>query len=59
MKSSEQSALAAQLKEEGNKLFTKKDYAAAYFKYSEAIEVDPENAVLFANRGACSFSMNK
>ena len=50
---------AAQLKEAGNKLFVAKDYAAAYCKYSEAIEQDDKNAILYANRGACSFAMNK
>lgn len=50
---------AAQLKEAGNKLYVAKDYAAAYFKYSESIEADGKNAVLYANRAACSFAMSK
>lgn len=50
---------AAQLKEDGDKLFRKKDYAAAYRKYAEAIGLDDKNAVLYANRGACSFAMGK
>lgn len=50
---------AAQLKDEGNKLYVKKDYALAYSKYSEAIDLDPNNAVLYANRAACLLAMDK
>lgn len=50
---------AAQLKEEGNALFVKKDFARAYEKYTEAIAVDGQNAVLYANRCACSHGMDK
>ncbi|GJE97975.1 hypothetical protein PsYK624_141970 [Phanerochaete sordida] len=50
---------AAQLKEEGNELFRKKEHVAAYAKYSEAIAFDGNNAVLYANRGACSLAMRK
>lgn len=56
---SEAVARAAQIKAEGDKLFKSKDYAAAYFKYADAIELDKSNAVLYANRGACSFAMEK
>ena len=52
-------ALAAELKEEGNKLFIAQDHAAAYHKYSEAIDVDESNAILYANRAACLMSMHK
>ena len=52
-------ARAAQLKDEGNKLYVGKDYAAAYGKYSEAIDLDSKNAVLYANRAACSLTMDK
>lgn len=51
--------MAAELKAEGNRFYVAKDYPAAYFKYSEAIEVDKQNAVLYANRAACSLAMNK
>jgi hypothetical protein len=44
---------ATRLKEEGNALFTQKDYALASVKYTEAIMVDDKNAVLYANRAAC------
>lgn len=50
---------AAQLKEEGNALFVQKHFACAYEKYSEAIAVDDQNAVLYANRSACSLGMGK
>ncbi|PSS37129.1 hypothetical protein PHLCEN_2v1002 [Hermanssonia centrifuga] len=50
---------AAQLKDKGNKLFLAKDYAAAYFKYSQAIEIDGTNAVFYANRAACSMALKK
>lgn len=50
---------ATTLKAEGNALYIAKDYPAAYVKYDAAIELDGQNAVLYANRGACSFAMNK
>ena len=50
---------AATLKEEGNALFVEGKYAAAYDKYSEAIAQDDGNAILYANRAACSLRLNK
>ncbi|KAF8843782.1 hypothetical protein BDN67DRAFT_896356 [Paxillus ammoniavirescens] len=50
---------ASQLKDEGNALFMKKDYLLAHDKYTEAIAIDGQNAVLYANRSACSFGMAK
>jgi len=50
---------AEQLKEEGNAFFVKKDFVHAHEKYSEAIAIDGQNAVLYANRSACSFGMSK
>lgn len=50
---------AAVLKDEGNALFAKKDYSAAYTKYTEAIAEDGQNAVLYANRAACSLNTQK
>ena len=50
---------AAALKAAGNTLYIAKDYPAAYVKYDAAIELDSNSAVLYANRGACSFAMNK
>jgi hypothetical protein len=50
---------ASQLKDEGNALFVKKDYPLAHDRYTEAIAIDGQNAVLYANRSACSFGMAK
>ena len=44
---------ADKLKDEGNALFAKKQYGLAALKYTEAIEIDEGNAVLWANRAAC------
>ena len=56
---SDSAARAAALKDEGNKLYAAKGYRGAHTKYSEAIELDKENAVLWANRAACALAMNK
>ncbi|GJE92069.1 hypothetical protein PsYK624_082220 [Phanerochaete sordida] len=48
---------ASRLKEEGDKLFKSQKYAAACAKYSAAIELDKDNAVLWANRGACLWAV--
>ena len=45
--------MAEELKATGNTLFASKKYDAAAKKYSEAIAVDPQSAVLYANRAAC------
>ncbi|KAJ7222419.1 hypothetical protein GGX14DRAFT_428711, partial [Mycena pura] len=47
------SLMAEELKATGNALFASKKYDAAAKKYSEAIAVDPQSAVLYANRAAC------
>jgi hypothetical protein len=52
-------AAAAKLKTEGNELFRKQDYVGALTKYSEALVLDDENAVLYANRAACNHHLNK
>lgn len=54
-----QSKSAAELKAEGNNLYTKKKYAEAYEKYTAAIVEDANNAVLYANRAACSLGQHK
>ncbi|KZT06215.1 uncharacterized protein LAESUDRAFT_184557 [Laetiporus sulphureus 93-53] len=48
---------ALELKAEGNALYAKQDYLAAYKKYSDATEIDDKNAVLYANRAACSLGL--
>ncbi|KAG2067571.1 TPR-like protein [Suillus decipiens] len=50
---------ATQLKDEGNVLFRKQDYVGALSKYTEAIALDDENAVLYANRAACYHGLNR
>lgn len=53
------SQLAAQLKEEGNKFFTSKQYSQAYDKYSKALKVGGDNAILYANRAACCMPLGR
>ncbi|OCH88774.1 TPR-like protein [Obba rivulosa] len=48
----EKNSLVEALKLEGNSLYTKGKHAAAYAKYTEAINLDEQNAVLYANRAA-------
>ena len=41
-----------ELKDQGNKAFQAKDYDTAINLFTEAIELDPQNHVLFSNRSA-------
>ncbi|KAI0715074.1 TPR-like protein [Earliella scabrosa] len=52
MPSDDDKARAEQLKVEGNALHAKGNYVGARSKYSDAIKLDGENAVLYANRAA-------
>lgn len=45
-------ASAAALKDQGNKAFAAKDYDQAIQLFTQAIELDPQNHVLFSNRSA-------
>ncbi|KAH9897927.1 TPR-like protein [Cubamyces lactineus] len=47
------------LKAEGNALHSKGDYAKARSKYTEAIALDGENAVLYANRAAAYIALKQ
>ncbi|THH28438.1 hypothetical protein EUX98_g5764 [Antrodiella citrinella] len=59
MSDSDNKTLAAQLKNTGNTFFAAKKYQAAYNKYSEAIRLDDNSAILYANRAACSQNLRK
>lgn len=50
---------AERLKAEGNALFIQNDFEGAYKKYTEAIKHDDKNAVLYSNRAACAFGLNR
>ena len=43
-------AAAVALKDQGNAAYTAKDYASAIRLYSQGIELDPANYILFSNR---------
>ncbi|KAF9061382.1 hypothetical protein BDP27DRAFT_1301213 [Rhodocollybia butyracea] len=45
------------LKEEGNRLFSQKDYASANAKYTEALELGGDDAILYSNRAACRLNL--
>ncbi|KAJ5895603.1 hypothetical protein N7495_007294 [Penicillium taxi] len=44
--------MADALKAEGNKAFSAKDYPTAIEKFTAAIEIEPENQILYSNRSA-------
>jgi hypothetical protein len=48
-----------EFKSEGDGFFVRKQYREAYFKYSEAIKLDRNSAVLYANRAASALSMKE
>lgn len=55
----ESKAAAEAVKAEANALFQGKNFREAYAKYSDAIALDDTNAVLFANRAACSLELQE
>lgn len=55
----EAKARAEALKAEGNALHLARKYKEAYAKYSEAIESDDQNAILYANRAASSLELRQ
>jgi tetratricopeptide (TPR) repeat protein len=52
-------AEAERLKAEGNDLYSRGEYDAAKQKFTEAIEKNPTNAILYANRAAVHLSKNE
>ncbi|KAA8645600.1 hypothetical protein EYZ11_001812 [Aspergillus tanneri] len=44
--------MADALKAEGNKAFSAKDYSTAIEKFTQAIEIEPQNHILYSNRSA-------
>jgi len=53
----EKLATAEELKNEGNALFTSGNSLAALYKFSQAIEIDPRNHVLFSNRSGANLKL--
>lgn len=49
--------MADKLKAEGNAAFAAKDFQKAIDLFSQAIEIDPTNHVLYSNRSACHASL--
>ncbi|KAK3726129.1 Hsp90 cochaperone [Vermiconidia calcicola] len=49
--------MADALKAEGNKLFSAKDFDGAVEKFTQAIELEPQNHVLFSNRSGAYASL--
>lgn len=47
------------LREEGKEYFRQKKYAQAKEKFTEALKVDEENAILYANRSACNYALQQ
>ena len=59
MASDDVKARVEQLKAEGNTFHGKGDYEKARSKYSDAIMLDGENPVLYANRAATYISLKQ
>ncbi|KAK5289109.1 Hsp90 cochaperone, partial [Cryomyces antarcticus] len=49
--------MADALKAEGNKLFAEKDFQGAVEKFTQAIEAEPTNHVLYSNRSGAYASL--
>ena len=50
---------AEQRKEDGNRLYKNKKYAEALQKYSQAIELCPDNPAFYGNRAACHMMLSQ
>lgn len=51
--------MASNLKEEGNKLYSKKDFLGALQKYSQAVELDATQPTYYSNRAAALFELGQ
>jgi tetratricopeptide (TPR) repeat protein len=51
--------LAQSKKNEGNTFFKNKQYEQAIEKYTEAIQLDPNDVTFYSNRSACFAALNK
>jgi len=52
-------ATAKELKDDGNECFKKQDYEKAIDYYSQAIQLEPNDHVLYSNRSGCYINTNK
>jgi len=52
-------ATAKELKDDGNECFKKQDYEKAIDYYTQAIQLEPNDHVLYSNRSACYINTNK
>lgn len=59
MASDDKQVVVDRLKAEGNALHVKGDHSAARSKYSQAIDLDPDNAILYANRAATYLALKQ
>lgn len=59
MSPSERQKEAAQLKDEGNKLFLVADFAGAKQKYGESLAMNPSDAKVWSNRAACELKLEQ
>ncbi|KAJ3891677.1 hypothetical protein GG344DRAFT_46856 [Lentinula edodes] len=49
--------IVEKLKQEGNAFFIQKSYIHAAEKYTEALKIDKDNAILYSNRSACRLNL--
>ena len=59
MASDDDKTRAEQLKADGNDLYVRGDHLAARSKYTQAIMLDGDNAVLYANRAATYIALQQ
>lgn len=57
--STDSKARAAELKAEGNAFFVEKKWVKALNKFTQALELDNKNAILYSNRAACYLHLDR